>query len=429
MKKILNGLLIAFLLATTLILGWDKYQERKLRLLQRNSEASQYPKISVPVQKQWKGEFNLDNGVTLSNDFDGARLNGAVSTNDTLVTVLITPENTPVKVNPWYAFKVWSEESKEIYLKFTYPDEIEHRYYPKVSSDGINWTDLDREKIVSYPGSGDKAQSNSADNDAIIRITSRPDTLWIAANEVVTSTNVESWVDSLSMSPFVSTEIIGTSKMGKPLYSVEIKGNQAKKHIIVLARQYPSMSVGSLAMQSFIDQLTQNSDLANEFRSNFNVILYPLINPDGADQGNWSHSMGGINLTEDWGETKQPEIFAIKTHIESLAKNDDDSFYLNIDIRSNRESILYVYNADSTNRMNALTMDIAESVDDYLAEYTPTIKTRQSGKDVYIAEDYFFKEYGMESLVVIIDEDSSQDLIDKKGKALATSVMEHLKDL
>ena len=64
-----------------------------------------------------------------------------------------------------------------------------------------------------------------------------------------------------------------------------------------------------------------------------------------------------------------------------------------------------------------------------MPEYTPSIKTRQSGDNYYIAEDYYYKKFGMESLVVIIDEDSTHDLIDKKGRALAESVMEHLMKL
>jgi murein tripeptide amidase MpaA len=317
-----------------------------------------------------------------------------------------------------------------VYIKFTYPEGISHRYYPKISSDGNNWVDLDQEQIVSYPGSGENNDPDKADREAIIRINTGPDTLWIAANKMVSSADVESWLDSLSQNSFVTTENIGSSHQNNPIYAVRIDDSEAKKNIIVMARQYPSMSVGTLAMQSFINQIIQDTELANSFRSEYNVILFPHINPDGVDQGNWSHNMGGVNLTEDWGQqTMQPEIRAIKSHIESLASKDDNSFYLNIDIRSNRESILYVYNADSTNRMNALTMDIAEAVDEYLPEYTPSIKTRQSGDNYYIAEDYYYKKFGMESLVVIIDEDSTHDLIDKKGRALAESVMEHLMKL
>ena len=43
---------------------------------------------TVPIQLQYKGTFDLGGGVFVSNDFEGARLNGVARTNDSLVTVL-----------------------------------------------------------------------------------------------------------------------------------------------------------------------------------------------------------------------------------------------------------------------------------------------------------------------------------------------------
>jgi hypothetical protein len=70
--------------------------------------------LTVPIQLQYKGIFDLGNGIYCSNDFNGARLNGVVLTDDTLVTILITPENAPINMSPWYAFKIWSEEKQNI---------------------------------------------------------------------------------------------------------------------------------------------------------------------------------------------------------------------------------------------------------------------------------------------------------------------------
>ncbi len=91
---------------------------------------------SKPIQKQWKGIFEMENATYASNNFNGARLNGIIRNNDTLITVLITPENTPINESPWYAFKLWAEEEQEIYLRITYPEGIKHRYLPKISHDG-----------------------------------------------------------------------------------------------------------------------------------------------------------------------------------------------------------------------------------------------------------------------------------------------------
>jgi len=94
---------------------------------------------TVPIQLQYKGTFNLGEGIHISNQFEGARLNGVARTNDSLITVLITPENSPINMSPWYAFKLWSEKQQDLYIRLSYPEEAKHRYHPKKSSDGLNW--------------------------------------------------------------------------------------------------------------------------------------------------------------------------------------------------------------------------------------------------------------------------------------------------
>ena len=37
------------------------------------------------------------------------------------------------------------------------------------------------------------------------------------------------------------------------------------------------------------------------------VIVYPLMNPDGVDEGHWRHNTGGIDLNRDWAHYNQPE--------------------------------------------------------------------------------------------------------------------------
>ena len=99
--------------------------------------------VTVPIQLQYKGIFDLGNGLYLSNTFEGARMNGVARINDTLINVLITPENSPINMSPWYAFQLWSDLSQDIYVKISYPEDAAHRYHPKVSTDGKNWLALD----------------------------------------------------------------------------------------------------------------------------------------------------------------------------------------------------------------------------------------------------------------------------------------------
>ena len=98
---------------------------------------------TVPIQLQYRGTFDLGEGVYITNKFEGARLNGVARTSDSLITVLITPENAPINMSPWYAFKIWSDTECRIFLKLIYPEHAGHRYLPKLSKDGLTWESVD----------------------------------------------------------------------------------------------------------------------------------------------------------------------------------------------------------------------------------------------------------------------------------------------
>ena len=103
-----------------------------------------------PVQKQWRGVWAFqDSTVFFSNQFDGARLNGVARNGEDHYTLWITAENTPINPSPWYAFKVWSIEPREIKLTFTY-DGSRSRYYPKISRDGEHFKGLDSTRFKHW---------------------------------------------------------------------------------------------------------------------------------------------------------------------------------------------------------------------------------------------------------------------------------------
>ncbi|HKL17459.1 MAG TPA: hypothetical protein VJ905_00760, partial [Halalkalibaculum sp.] len=53
-------------------------------------------------------------GVWLSNEFPGARMNDFYKVNDSLYQVVLEPENHPVNNSPWYSFKAWADTAKTI---------------------------------------------------------------------------------------------------------------------------------------------------------------------------------------------------------------------------------------------------------------------------------------------------------------------------
>jgi hypothetical protein len=68
-------------------------------------------------------------GVYADNRFAGARLNDFTKLPDGSYQVTIVPENTPINPSPWYAFKLWAEEEREVEVVLHYAD-AKHRYHP-----------------------------------------------------------------------------------------------------------------------------------------------------------------------------------------------------------------------------------------------------------------------------------------------------------
>ncbi len=179
------------------------------------------PTTTLPIQKQFKATFDLGQGIYGSNQFEGARLNGIARANDSLIIAMITPENTPINPRPWYAFKLWSQKSQSIYLKIIYLDGARHRYYPKLSRDGLAWNSV-KEKDY-FEGEIDTLNnSRGLPNDITIQIDIGPDTLWVAAQELQTSRHVFAWMDQLAEHPYITTSNMGVSREGRPIRLLKI---------------------------------------------------------------------------------------------------------------------------------------------------------------------------------------------------------------
>ncbi len=240
----------------------------------------------------------LIDGVGATNNFPGARLNKFDRINDSLYEATITPENAPINPSPWYAFKIWTKEARTINVRLAY-GEFWHRYNPKISSDGEHWEALDSTLV----------QLGIDSTSATIKLNIDKDTLWVAAQEIQDTRRVGAWMNSFKNNELVTIGTAGESVQGRPLFHMNItKGdNTDKAAIIVISRQHPPEVTGFFAMKAFIETLIEVGG-ENGFFDRYRLLVYPLMNPDGADLGHFRHNTGGVDLNRDWSVYNQPEI-------------------------------------------------------------------------------------------------------------------------
>lgn len=373
-----------------------------------------------PVVYQLKTTYNVGNGIFCSNEFDGARLNGVALTGPNEVTVLITPENTPINSSPWYAFKIWSSKPQNIRLKITYSEGVAHRYYPKISTDGKSWTPVDSALYSEDPESIGKKESPKY---CTVDLTLTSDTLWVAAQELIVSKDINEWAENLAEKSFVSLSEFGKSKQGRPMNMLRLGNKESNKLVMVLSRQHPPEITGWLAMQAFVERVCADDELSRHFLDEYNVYVVPCVNPDGVDNGHWRHSTAGIDLNRDWQNFNQPETQQIRKFLqEKVLKG--NTFYAALDFHSTFEDIYYTISPELKGNMPGLIPKVIKAMAEDIPGYDPNIRPNEPNAVKINSTVSIFHSFHAEAMTYEVGDETPRDLIRKKGELTAKNLME-----
>ncbi len=375
-----------------------------------------------PIQQEFKQEFDLGSGIKATNNFAGARVSGMIRTNDTLITALINPENTPINSSPWYALKIWSSDTQEIHLKIKLLQGVRNRYYPKISQDGKEWIKLDSTQYFEGPVAKRKNKRKLPDYFSM-RLKLSPDTLWIAAQELITSRDNSIWTDSVAQFSFTQKVSIGESLEGRPIELLNIGNGNDKEMLMVLSRQHPPELSGYLAMQTFIESICADTELAKKFRARFNTYVIPMLNPDGVDRGHWRHSAGGVDLNRDWEDFEQKETVLVKEFMEQKVVASGGTFLVGLDFHSTYEDIFYTIDPSLKGNMPGVIPAWIDSIGARIADYEPNVEPKTE-HDVRISSvSYFFYAHGAESVVYEVGDATDREFVKQKAKVAAIELM------
>jgi hypothetical protein len=372
--------------------------------------------LTRPIQKQWKGTFNaVGDVVYFNNDFIGARLNGVTKVNDSLYNITLTPENSPVNSSPWYAFKVWSSVKKNISIRFTYPQGGRHRYNPKISKNGKQW----------LPASNGSFVKNATDSNYVLKLAIAPDTTWIAAQELVTSVDINKWISGLKKDKSISSLSIGTSTEGRSIPAITLGNRSSKNLVLITGRNHPPEVTGHYALKAFVETINGTSPLAIAFRKKFLVYVIPLLNPDGVDGGFWRHNAGGIDLNRDYAEFNQPETRAVRDFLAAEIKSPKKLLF-SIDFHSTWDDIYYTVDPKLKGNLPGFIPQWLSKVRDAIPGYTPNIKPLYFEPPTFTLFSYLFETYKTEALVYEIGDNTPKEFIIKKGEVSASEFMKQL---
>lgn len=371
-----------------------------------------------PISPQHERTIGVaKDGIWITNEFAGARVNNFFKVNDSLYQVVIAPENAPINNSPWYSFKLWSDTTKKVRIKLTY-EEGEHRYIPDISRNGEKWSTIDS---ASY-------KPDTLDGTATLSLSLSKDTLWVSGQELITQHAFNNWADSLSQKPYVKQKTIGYSHQERPIRRLTIsEANQDEPHgvLILVSRLHPPEVTGQIAALNFIEVLSSDSALAERFRKHFEVIAYPFANPDGVQNGHWRHNAGGVDLNRDWQAFNQPETKAIRDNLISTVKNDPlKTVYYGIDFHSTDENIFYPINQN----IETFPDDFTYLWLDALTAAFPDIEFAVEPFDTSspITKNWIFKTFGADALTYEVNDTMDRELINQTSVKAAHLLMEML---
>ncbi len=280
--------------------------------------------------------FTTPSGVRARTDFPGARLARFAEAGPDTFAAEIPAENEPINPSPWYAFELSAPVEREVVIHMVYPPDAAYRYFPKTApSRSGPWTVL--------PASAVDTSANTAD----VRVTVGPEGLFLAAQELIATDSIRRWIIDMAVAqPALSVDTIGQSRLFRSLWKLELSDGPEDERptFLFFSRQHPPEVTGFQAFQAFFARLLEGDELAARFRKTYRVLAFPVVNPDGVDEGHWRHTAGGVDPNRDWAVYNQTETKAIVEWLQ--AHTERDQVVWGMDFHSTQYDVFYTHDPE-----------------------------------------------------------------------------------
>ena len=362
----------------------------------------------------------------VSSNFPGGNIASCEATANTLVISIEPEDEPPINPSPWYAFlisPIADLDELSLTIILNYPQDFQHRYGPQFSTDNVHWQRVNADDLeISDNGS------------ATFSLVLGKHAVYIAGQENIQADWYESWMRQILSNWHTSTmTTIGYSIEKRPIKLIETNP-QATQHMLFLGRAHPPEIPGVFSMQTFVDTLQElrsqycAKGLTDtcKFFANTNIVLVPLLNPDGVIHGHWRHNLGGTDLNRDWGTFAQPETRAVRDYLADLDQR--SKLKIMLDFHSTHRDVLYIQTEDEpiepanfiTDWLSR-TKQQSPSEDDLITGFEPAPRPLT---ELGTSKNYFYRTYGVPSITFETGDNSPRDTLAPRVKLFAHTLVE-----
>ncbi|MFA6737969.1 MAG: M14 family zinc carboxypeptidase [Bacteroidales bacterium] len=235
----------------------------------------------------------------------------------------------------WFYFLMDNVKGKHIYLTFKNTDPKRAVY----SYDGINF-----ERFPHYQASMRK-----------ISALFEQDSVYVAYFVPYGWERLQERLADWTATEYVTMDTLGTSMMGFPIQMLTITDSSVpaceKNTIWLHARVHPSESPANWQLEGLLDRLTEDSDVAREYRRKGIFYVVPFTNPDGVYGGYSRSNARGINQEINWDHhdsITSVEVDALRRRMDSLSKDRPFDLVLNMHAQSDDKISYYIPTEEAT---------------------------------------------------------------------------------
>ena len=364
---------------------------------------------TTPSVEAVEGHICQTQAFKVDADFAAANMASCEVLDSSAIEILLQPENTPINASPWYAVRLTPAKAGNVRLVLQY-EEHAHRYKPKISYDGTTWTVLP-ENRVDVKAAGYRVTLD-------LELDERP--VFVSAQELFTNEAHDAWTRAHAEKPFVTMSKIGSSIEGRPINMIATDAEiDAPRTVMLVGRQHPPEVTGALAMVSFTDEVLGNSELAQTFRKQYDLVIIPNLNPDGVEHGHWRHNMGGLDLNRDWGPFTQPETQAAKTVIDQI---EAPGLAVFLDFHSTRKNVFYTQPVGNDGTEYGFTAEWLKRARNKLPSY---VFDRQGAHNVDLptSKTYIFETFGVPAITYELGDETDRTEIAETARIFAQEMM------